>query len=101
MRYLVYLLLAAMLLGSCACDNFQIIGAINTGSFSGTVSIVRLTAASDGTQITFVTLVNNASSQDYDFCGNVVSQFPINTLVQGSFRPGTTCSTILRITVSG
>ncbi len=101
MRYLMTLFLACSVLANSACDNFQLIGVVNTASFSGTVSIVRLTSANDGTQITFVTLVNNFSSTDYNFCGNVVSQFPVNRVVQGSFTPGTTCGTIVRISISG
>ncbi len=101
MRYLVSLFLTVIVLGNCACDNFQIIGAINTGTFCGTVTIVRLTADNNGTQVTFVTLVNGPTSKDYGFCGNVVSQFPINSVVQGSFTAGTACSTIVRITISG
>lgn len=101
MRFLLSIFLACTLLSAAGCDNVTIMGAINTGTFSGTVSVVRLTAGNDGTQITFVTLVNAGTSQDFDFCGNVVPQFPMNGIVQGSFTPGTTCKTIVRIVITG
>ncbi len=98
MRYLKVLLLAGALFFNAACDG---IFYVSTGQFSGTVSIVRLTVTNDGTQVTFVTLIDNTGSKDFNFCGNVVTQFPINTSVQGSFQPGSTCGTVIAVHISG
>ncbi len=98
MRTLKVLLLAFALLSASGCSG---IFYTSTGQFSGTVSIVRLTATNDGTQVTFVTLINNSGSQDFNFCGNVVSQFPMNTTAQGSFQPGSACGTIIVVHISG
>jgi hypothetical protein len=101
MRYVIVLLLVAAALVNAGCDNFMVSGALNPSTFSGTVSIVRLSIGNDGTQITFVTLLSNMNAQDFTFCGNVVNQFPMNSTVQGSFMPGTACGTIVRVTISG
>ena len=101
MRYVVVLLLAAALLVSLGCENSMLSGALNQTSFAGTVSIVRLSVSNNGTQFTFVTLLNNMNSQDFNFCGNVVGQFPMNMPVQGSFTPGTPCGTIVTVSAMG
>lgn len=102
MRQFLLRLLIFSLLASCGCDSVvSISGALNQQSFAGTVSIVRLTVTTDNTQITFVTLIGNTTSQDFNFCGNVVNQFPMNASVQGSFTTGSTCGTIVRVTVTG
>ncbi len=101
MRHLLALLLIAATIVTCGCGNIDVSGGLNQSSFSGTVSIVRLTFANDGTQITLVTLINNMGSKDFNFCGNVVDQFPMNTSVQGSFTPGSPCGTIVKITITG
>jgi len=101
MRYVFVLLLAVSILVSVGCENTMLSGALNRSSFAGTVSIVRLSVSNNGTQFTFVTLLNTMSSQDFNFCGNVVSQFPMNTPVQGSFTPGNTCGTIVSVSVMG
>ncbi len=85
----------------CGCGNVMVSGGLNQSTFAGTVSIVRLTLTNDGTQVTLVTLTEGMSAKDFTFCGNVVSQFPMHTTVQGSFTPGTKCSTVVRVTVSG
>jgi hypothetical protein len=102
MRSLVLSLVLVLLVFSCACgSDWEIRGTLNTGTFAGTVSIVHLTLSNDGTQITVVTLLNQLTANDFTFCGNVVNQFPMNSTVQGTFQPGTTCGTIVKITVTG
>ncbi len=101
MRHAAFLLLIATVVASSGCGNVTITGALQPASFVGTVSIVRLTVTNDGTQVTFVTLISNTTSQDLTFCGNVVSQFPMNSTVQGSFTPGTICGTVVRVTITG
>lgn len=101
MRYLIVLLLVAAVLANSGCDNFMVAGALNRSTFNGTVSIVQLSFSNDGTQITIVTLIGNANAQDFSFCGNVVSQFPMSSTVQGSFTPGTPCGTIVQVSVIG
>ncbi len=73
----------------------------NTGfaSTSGTVSIVQLSTGSGGTVITVVTLLSGVNTQTMNFCGNVVSQFPLNTFVTVNFNQGTPCSTVVQVIV--
>ena len=101
MRYLIVLLLVAATLANAGCGSYMFSGALNPATFSGTVSIVRLSFGNDGTQITIVTLISNMNAQDFNFCGNVVNQFPMSSTVLGSFTPGTACGTIVRVTISG
>jgi len=101
MRHLFLFLVIALVIAGCACDStWSISGALNTSSFSGTVSVVHLTV-SGSTQITIVTLLDTRGANDFTFCGDVVSQFPMNSRVQGSYQPGTPCGTIVKITVTG
>lgn len=101
MRYVLVLLLGASMLANLGCENAMLSGALNRTSFAGTVSIVRLTVSNNGTQFTFVTLINNMNSQDFNFCGDVTGQFPMNMPVQGSFTPGMPCGTIVSVSVMG
>ncbi len=72
---------------------------------SGFVSFVqvRIISTNDGTQVTVtaVTLVNSGLSQTRDFCGNVASQFPMNSFVVVSFNPGVVCGTVVAVHLSG
>ncbi len=80
-------------------------GAAGTSFASGTVSIVQLTFGSDGNgnsiTVTAVTLLQNRSAQDLTFCGSQVGQFPVNAFVTANYTAGTTCSTLISVTVRG
>lgn len=52
---------------------------------SGTVSVVQLTIINGG-QVTVVTLIDLGTAQTFNFCGNVVAQFPANTLVTATYK---------------
>jgi hypothetical protein len=99
MKCSIALLLIALLAMLPGCGATFIGGALNTTTVVGTVSIVRLSVSGDGTQFTFVTLVQTSGSQDFNFCGNQVSQFPMNTMVTARFTPGTPCNSVVRVTI--
>jgi hypothetical protein len=93
------LMIVALLAMLPGCGATFVGGAVNFTSVTGTVSIVRLTASGDGTQFTFVTLVQTSGSQDLNFCGNVVHQFPMNTMVTAKFTPGTPCNSVVSVVI--
>src|SRR5262245_48522805 len=76
-----------------------------TQTASGFISIVQLTVVVDdhgvSTQITVVTLFNDPASSTFSFCGDQRSQFPPNQFAQATFTPGTSCSTLLQVTIKG
>jgi hypothetical protein len=65
------------------------------------VSVVRLTVFSDpsGTDITVtaVTLIELGVASSFNFCGNQISQFPMNQFVTAQFTPGNTCATVVSV----
>lgn len=74
---------------------------LNTTTVTGTVTIVRITTTNNGTLVTFVTLVNTPNPQDLFFCGNVVNQFPMNSMVRVNFTQASPCNTNLVVHVIG
>ncbi|HYG99103.1 MAG TPA: hypothetical protein VD837_08225 [Terriglobales bacterium] len=64
---------------------------------SGTCTTVQLSnvIGPDGgfVVVTAVTLLNNGVSTGFNFCGNQVSQFAVNSLVTVHFTNGPTCAT--------
>lgn len=106
MRQVLAACLALALLGPClGCGNVFVAFVSNPGEISGVVSTVHLSVVDDGSgtsiTITVVTLINNGMSQTQSFCGNAVSQFPMNNFVVVSFRPGTPCGNIIAVHISG
>ena len=99
-------LFALLLLTACeGVTKFS--GAINVGTtpstVAGAVSIVHLTVVSNGNgtsvNVTVVTLVQpGMMSNTMDFCGNQVSQFPMNANVTVQFIPGTPCNNVVKVT---
>jgi hypothetical protein len=65
-----------------------------------TVSIVQLTVTGNQTQVTVVTLLNNGFGQTFNFCGNVVNQFPLETFVRVNFNEGTPCSGLVQVLIN-
>lgn len=49
--------------------------------------------------VTGVTLFNNGLSSTYNFCGNVASQFPLNSFLTVTFTSGTSCATTNSIVI--
>jgi hypothetical protein len=99
MRTLIAVLLAALLSLLPGCDAVFVAGFVSTSTVTGTVSIVGLTVTDFGTQVTFVTLVQSTITHDFNFCGNVVNQFPIGSTVRVNFTPGTSCSSNLVVVI--
>lgn len=103
-RALVVFLALAVVAASAGCGNVFVSGAINS-TVSGTVSIVHVVISSNnnGTPVTVtaVTLLNNGTASTQNFCGNVAAQFPLNAFVTAKFTPGSTCGTVIAVTISG
>ena len=104
-RLLSLAILFALLLAGCGTVKFA--GFVNTGNVvaaSGTVSIVRLTFASDenGNSITVtgVTLIASGTAQNLTFCGTQTSRFPMNSFVTTRFTPGASCSTLISVVIN-
>jgi hypothetical protein len=92
-------LLAVLLIGLVGCGGIVIQSNVGTGgvtSFSGLVSIVQLSSvAHNGTfiSVTVVTLLQSGTATNLTFCGNMASQFPVNTSVSVNFISAVPCST--------
>ncbi len=103
MRYAIIVLLALSLCGCGAMIGTG--GAATPGQLSvvkGTVSSVQLSSVpSNGglTQVTFVGFQTNFATSQMAFCGNTVSQFPMNTMVTVNFNPGQDCNVIAVVVV--
>ena len=83
-----------------ACGDIFVRGAINTGTQSGTVSIVQFSASSgDGVSVTIVTLTGNNVPSTLSFCGDQRTLFPLEKQVQINFKPGPACATVLTVTL--
>ena len=103
-RLLLLLLVSSLILACPGCGNVSISGAILPGSstITGLVSVVQLTTVigSNGSVlVTFVTFLVSGSSTTIGFCGDQVSQFPLNQTVQANFNPGQTCAAIIVIII--
>ena len=95
-----------LLLALTGCDSIQVRGAFDPGVqvVSGLVSTITVSTAIDGgttITVTFLTLQQpgNGTLTTSTFCGNHASQFPLGSLVQVNFTPGSACSTIIVIIV--
>ncbi len=103
---LIVIVLLVLLLTCCGTaffvGGFTLLDGVQ--SSSGLVSIVHLTIGSgpDGTfvEFTVVTLVNAGAAQTFNFCGNQVSQFPANSFVTATYKPGQQCSTLSTVVKS-
>jgi hypothetical protein len=95
-------LLGVSLLG---CGTFRVSGIFTNGAatISGVVTGRQLSsvAGSGGVfiQVTVVTLQQPLGFTTSTFCGNFVSQFPMNSFVDVDFTRGDACSTIVNIVV--
>jgi DUF4097 and DUF4098 domain-containing protein YvlB len=65
---------------------------------SGTVSVVQLTII-NGSQVTVVTLIDTGAAQTFNFCGNVVAQFPTNTFVKATYRHNGDCDSVMHVAI--
>ncbi|HMK29212.1 MAG TPA: hypothetical protein VK473_05950 [Terriglobales bacterium] len=101
MRGALSAILLFSLLGLAGCSGIVgVSGFFNPGMASGVVSIVHFIAIGDGgiaVNVTAVTLTNSGSAQDFTFCGNQTSFFPMNTFVDVTFNPGQNCSTVVSV----
>jgi hypothetical protein len=96
---LVFVLLASL----CGCGSkFFVQGAINTGTISGTVSMVQLTTVTEnGTfvTVTLVTFLQSATSSSMNFCGDQRALFPLDQFVRASFTTTPACASIVQVVV--
>jgi len=105
MRYfgLLCALSLSLLISGCGNVFFRSNFNNNTQTASGVVSVVQLTVIIDGnnvsTQVTVVTLVNNFVSSTESFCGDQMSQFPLNEFAQATFTPGQPCSNLVNVVI--
>ncbi len=105
-RLLPVFLALVLLLTSAGCGNIFVRGAIEPGfsTVNGVVSIVQLGngIAVDGgaVQITFVTFLFEGTSSTVGFCGNQVSQFPVDQTVRTQFTPGQPCATVIVVVIT-
>jgi len=97
MRPLLAFLLALALTGCAGLAAFHD-GDSRAVVVTGTVSSVQLTSNNGGT-ITIVTLINNGLPGQFTFCGNTVSQFPMDSLVRVTFTPGQDCNQIVLVVI--
>jgi hypothetical protein len=98
----VLLLLLLVLMGCGGTVTFRANTLSGTPiSASGFVSIVQLTAISDGNgtmiNVTVVTLAQQGSAQTLTFCGTQSSLFPIDQNVRATFVPGPSCANIVAV----
>ena len=97
MRYAVVVLLALSLAG---CGGTIGIGGVTPGYMvvvRGLVSSVQLSSvvATGGfVQVTLVGLETSGTTQQFAFCGDNSSQFPMHTSVTVNFNPGQDCNQI-------
>jgi hypothetical protein len=102
-RLLSLLVLFSLLL--TGCGTVVVRGALNGDPVvaAGVVSIVHLTFSSDGKgntiTVTVVTLLQSGAAQTLTFCGSQVTQFPMDTFVTTKFTTGSTCATLITVTV--
>jgi hypothetical protein len=102
MRLLSSALLLSLILAGCG--GYTRVGFMTNfgvSSVSGVVSIVHLTVVSGpggaSVTVTAVTLLGSGTASDFNFCGDHVSQFPMNQSVTATFNPGTNCATIVSV----
>lgn len=107
MRLLSFILVFVLTLVQVACGGFVAIGDFDDGNakiivVSGTVTGAQLGNVVVGggfTQVTIVTLFSSGTSQTFNFCGNSLGQFPMNSFVQVNFNPGAGCNSIVVVIV--
>jgi len=91
----------ALVLGAVACGGSQFF--ISTGdggviffTASGMVGVAQLTII-NGSQVTLVTLIDTGTTQTFDFCGDVVGQFPTDTFVKATYKHSGACDTLVQV----
>ncbi|MFB3915235.1 MAG: hypothetical protein ACE14M_00780 [Terriglobales bacterium] len=98
--HVALVLLLAWSLVSCGGGTFFFSTGDNGTTFlttSGTVSIVHLTVIDGDVLVTVVTLISGGFGTTNNFCGDVVSQFPMQTFVTVHFTPGNPCNTVVQV----
>jgi hypothetical protein len=100
-RFATAIIVVALLSVAVSCGGGTLfISATDNGvsffAVSGTVSIVQLTIV-NGSQVTVVTLIGSGTAQTFNFCGNVVSQFPSNAFVNVSYSQNGVCDTVVQV----
>ncbi len=96
------LLLLAIALTGCGGTVFQVNTLpANAVTFTGFVSIVRLTAIVDANgslvNVTVVTLQQSGPAQTFTFCGQQSGQFPLDQTLRVSFVPANPCANLIAV----
>lgn len=98
------LLIGAMWLTGCNGVVFFSAGFHPTNTLvtvSGLVSVIQITtivsAGGTTTLVTIVTFLQTGIASSINFCGNVGSQFVVNTFTTADFTQGQTCATVIAI----
>ena len=96
----LFVLLACIL--SIGCGYVAVSGAINpnTQMVAGLVSIVQFQFVNGSASVTVVTLVGSGTAQTMSFCGDQRPQFPMNQFVHARFQHGTTCNTLVAVSLN-
>lgn len=84
--------------GVAVFATFQPYGTILT--VSGVVSIVQITSIQNSTgitSITVVTFVQPGTASTINFCGNLGSQFPVNTFATVTFTQSQSCGNVVTV----
>ena len=104
-RLLSLTLVFALLVSLCGCGSkFFLQGAINTGTISGTVSVVEITTVSENgsfVTVTLVTFLQGMTSSNMNFCGDQRALFPLDQFVRASFTTTPACASIVQVAVGG
>jgi hypothetical protein len=104
-RYVACFFLSSLMWVSlCGCGAVvRVQGALPLGveNVSGLVSGIQVTTIQNGTMIvTIVTFKETPGFTTTTFCGNLLSQFPVNSFAQVNFQPGQFCSTVVVIVIN-
>jgi hypothetical protein len=98
---LLSLLLLLTCIASTGCGYVAVSGAINpnTQMVAGLVSIVQFQYVNGSASVTVVTLVGSGTAQTLSFCGDQRPQFPVNQFVNASFERGSSCNTLVAVSL--
>lgn len=103
---LTFCLIGLALVGSVGCNGVAVFATFqpygSTLTVSGVVSIVQITTIQGSTgvtTVTVVTFVQPGTASTINFCGNLGSQFPVNTFTTVTFTQGPACGSVVTILV--
>jgi len=98
-RFAVTGIAISLLLNTFGCGGTSFLISPSNGTIfftSGTVTFVQVGIV-NGNQVTMVTMTNAENAQTFNFCGDLVSQFPMNSFVTASYKQGNGCEIVVQI----